>query len=374
MSDVGGHDTTITNNNRSVVGDSSDVQQSATAPRHQSFFHNTVREHNDNVLLNMGSRHDLNEASPLPLKDTNIDVNDNTNIENSNENPFAPRTLPTDHRLEQEGQCNSSERNPFSLDMRPQPDQGNSMEPNLNLTSKELQGGEATLTVNEYNVLEGRRIPQDDSGVAILHIQPINETKPHKSRRRSVEFPTHENDILSQLGQTQNSHHKRRRYSGDSQDSQNSSIFSSSSSKKRTFSLRCWVLCPLVLMLLLVAIVAAAATLVMLINNNQRAFSALQDLVFSIMESPVGRLAFSKMVNMAHGTGSMYFSNNTFVNPLTDQLMPIENGMMSRLCAILRDVDPEHSSIFHECRVVDKGTSSSVCLFSFPPRVICWDN
>ncbi|ORC86442.1 protein kinase, partial [Trypanosoma theileri] len=111
--------------------------------------------------------------------------------------------------------------------------------------------------------------------------------------------------------------------------------------KRLSISLRCWVLCPLVLILLLVAVLTLTVATVSSRDSSVGLFKSLQELVVSNMESSVGQSSFSKMMQMAQSTGSMYFSNNTFVNSSTDKLMPLENGMMSRLCALLRDMDPE---------------------------------
>ncbi|ESL05698.1 hypothetical protein TRSC58_06643 [Trypanosoma rangeli SC58] len=107
-----------------------------------------------------------------------------------------------------------------------------------------------------------------------------------------------------------------------------------------TFSLRCWALCPLVVMLVLVAIITMVLALSTSRNSSQSAFSSLHEVVVANMEESVGRLTISKMARMVLATGSMYFSRNTLPNPRTDILMPLENGMMSRLCAVLRDMDP----------------------------------
>ncbi|ORC86440.1 protein kinase, partial [Trypanosoma theileri] len=341
MSDVGGSDTPTSN--KSIDSDSSDVQQTATTPRHQSFVHNTACEHNHNdVQLNSGSRHDLNEDSPLPLKDNNINVNDNTNVDRSDENPFFPTTLPMDHQREQEGQCNWSERKPFSLDIQSQPDQGNRVEPNLNETSKAWESSAATLRINEPNPFEGHYIPQQGGSTTVLPMQTINEARPREFRRKSVEFSTNEDNRGSEVGNRPNYHHKRRRSSASSDNSLGLDSSFTTSSKKTTCSLRCWVLCPLVFILVVVGGLTLGLTILFSLRNSQKIISPLQALLVTNTESSVGQLSFSKMMQMARGTGSLYFSNNTSVNPLTDKLMPLENGMMSRLCALLRDIDPEN--------------------------------
>ncbi|RNF01791.1 protein kinase, partial [Trypanosoma conorhini] len=107
-----------------------------------------------------------------------------------------------------------------------------------------------------------------------------------------------------------------------------------------TYSLRCWVLCPLVVLLVVVAVITMALAFPTSKSSSQSAFFSLHELVVASMEESVGSLTLTKMARMAVATGSMYFSGNTFPNPRTDILMPLESGMMSRLCAVLRDMDP----------------------------------
>ncbi|RNF19956.1 putative protein kinase, partial [Trypanosoma cruzi] len=110
----------------------------------------------------------------------------------------------------------------------------------------------------------------------------------------------------------------------------------------RTFalSLRCWVLCPLVVILLVVAAVTMALSFATSKSSSESVFLSLHDVVLDNIEESVGDLTLTKMTRMAVSTGSMYFSKNTFPNLRADILMPLEGGMMSRLCAVLRDMDP----------------------------------
>ncbi|EKF29194.1 protein kinase, putative, partial [Trypanosoma cruzi marinkellei] len=109
-----------------------------------------------------------------------------------------------------------------------------------------------------------------------------------------------------------------------------------------TLSLRCWVLCPLVVILLVVAAVTMALSFATSKSSSESVLLSLHDVVLDSIEESVGDLTLTKMARMAVSTGSMYFSKNTFPNPRADILMPLEGGMMSRLCAVLRDMDPEH--------------------------------
>ncbi|KEG12876.1 protein kinase [Trypanosoma grayi] len=110
--------------------------------------------------------------------------------------------------------------------------------------------------------------------------------------------------------------------------------------KKHSISLRCWVLCPLVAILVTVSILTVTVANTASLESAIEALTTLHGLIVANMEVACGRQTFSKAVRMAMAPGSMYFSNNTFPNPVTDKLMPLENGMMSRLCATLRDMDP----------------------------------
>ncbi|KAF8299355.1 putative protein kinase [Trypanosoma cruzi] len=110
--------------------------------------------------------------------------------------------------------------------------------------------------------------------------------------------------------------------------------------RKFELSLRCWVLCPLVVILLVVAAVTMSLSFATSKSSSESVFLSLHDVVLDNIEESVGYLTLTKMVRMAVSTGSMYFSKNTFPNPRADILMPLEGGMMSRLCAVLRDMDP----------------------------------
>ncbi|KEG05590.1 protein kinase, partial [Trypanosoma grayi] len=102
---------------------------------------------------------------------------------------------------------------------------------------------------------------------------------------------------------------------------------SSHSGRVYSFSLRCWVLCPLVAILVAVSIMTMILSIAAARTSSRVALATLHSVIFANMETAVGRMTLSKMVRMATSTGSMYFSNNTFPNPVTDKLMPLENGM-----------------------------------------------
>ncbi|CBH11327.1 protein kinase, putative [Trypanosoma brucei gambiense DAL972] len=107
----------------------------------------------------------------------------------------------------------------------------------------------------------------------------------------------------------------------------------------RGVSLRCWVLFPLIVIMTCVYAISIALAIAPWARASVAVMGSLHDVVEVNYVTLSGFTPFLRMTRMAKGIGSMYFSNNTFSNPVMDHAMPLKDGMVSSLCVTLRDVD-----------------------------------